>query len=842
MKEFIEREGQKNGLVTLNDKDYKRVFELASHCENRRKSDIYCGEVHEKIAAHSNTKVAPVGSSGSVDTCLIFDEDMFKSGLGSARPDIKKFCGNRTPVFYTQKLAEPDILHFDSFARDHRLLAHFYNFIYFTDPITDNYYKRFVRDFMHYNDRIFCAAGKIVRAIQHEAVEQGFHLDEEGGGGYSSLHVRRNDLQYQDALISDDRWWDNTKDLWKPKEIFYIATDEKNNMFFDNFARGNTIRFLDDYWEMANLSSFQKEHLGMIDAIVASRGRTFAGTYFSTFSGYIIRMRGYHGMSKYSSFYSWNPVKYEMQKGAFFGSSNEFKREYPIGWVGIDGDERVVEYSEGAEVAKDDVTTATNDIVHVQKSTISPKDEDKKKESKQPKLQDEWNSANQQKEQGSSAAHAPTHGIRSLEENIINSMGFLPDEDGELEVTQDGTTLYIVFSTDCGPSQHWQSYLLFFSIVRIKQRGFITRIASGCTEKQKQEAREWHLEHIAVISSRFRIFFTPKFSDIKDVNGKSTGEAYKYFNKPFGVRYYLENSSDFGWDEKTSKMTAVEEKAVVIIIDPDMIILRPLTTDFSDSSVKFWSPFHKKIERKKKVEPGTPFGQTYGFGDNWRKHTDLAGPDSLAHKVDERTAVLHYQVGPPYIATATDMYQIVRRWADLVPEVHRAKPELMSEMYAYSLAAADRGLPHEIVSSMMISSTDAYGESWDLIDDIPDERVCMSGILPNQAKAPLPTLLHYCQEYGAGDVLFSKYFLPDSIFSCDQPLLIEPGDDAMSPENAYKLRPGRKKVQLNHELHKRNVFTACAMTSVVNEASLFFKLHHCNGSEANKERTLDLLA
>ena len=55
--------------------------------------DIYCGEVHEKIAAHSNTKVAPLGSSGSVDTCLIFDEDMFKSGLGSARPDIKKFCG-----------------------------------------------------------------------------------------------------------------------------------------------------------------------------------------------------------------------------------------------------------------------------------------------------------------------------------------------------------------------------------------------------------------------------------------------------------------------------------------------------------------------------------------------------------------------------------------------------------------------------------------------------------------------------------------------------------------------------------------------------------------------------
>lgn len=80
------------------------------------------------------------------------------------------------------------------------------DFIYFTDPLVDNYHKRFVRDFLHYNDQLFCAAGKVVRAIQQEAIEQGFSLDEEGGGGYSSLHVRRNDLQYKDALISDDKW------------------------------------------------------------------------------------------------------------------------------------------------------------------------------------------------------------------------------------------------------------------------------------------------------------------------------------------------------------------------------------------------------------------------------------------------------------------------------------------------------------------------------------------------------------------------------------------------------------------------------------------------------------
>ncbi len=196
---------------------------------------------------------------------------------------------------------------------------------------------------MHYSDGIYCAAGKIVRSIQRESLDRGFVIDEEGGGGYSSLHVRRNDLQYKDVLLTEDRWFENTQEIWKPNEILYISTDETQKKFFDPFALKHDLRFLDDYWELADLGSFDIEHRGMIDAIVASRGRAFAGTFYSTFSGYINRMRGYYGMSKFTSFYSWNPVKYEMQKGPFFSSENKFEREYPVGWVGIDGDERITQ-------------------------------------------------------------------------------------------------------------------------------------------------------------------------------------------------------------------------------------------------------------------------------------------------------------------------------------------------------------------------------------------------------------------------------------------------------------------------------------------------------------------
>ena len=48
---------------------------------------------------------------------------------------------------------------------------------------------------MHYNDQIYCAAGKIVIALQDESRKRGFTLDDELGGGFASLHVRRGDLQ-----------------------------------------------------------------------------------------------------------------------------------------------------------------------------------------------------------------------------------------------------------------------------------------------------------------------------------------------------------------------------------------------------------------------------------------------------------------------------------------------------------------------------------------------------------------------------------------------------------------------------------------------------------------------
>lgn len=239
-------------------------------------------------------------------------------------------------------MAEPNILHFHTGdTNELRLLNHFYSTTYFTDPVVDNYMKRFVRDFIHYQDNIFCAAGKIVQLLQKEGMERGFKIDGDGSGGFSALHVRRGDLQFKEVKISGDEWYNNTEKLWQPKELLYIATDEKDKSFFRPLAKHYDLRYLEDYFEKVGLDRLDRSLLGMVEIAVASRGRLFVGTWHSTFSGYIMRLRGYYGVSKVSNYYSYRPRRFVMHKWVYPDGSFE-AREFPIAWLGIDGDAHVL--------------------------------------------------------------------------------------------------------------------------------------------------------------------------------------------------------------------------------------------------------------------------------------------------------------------------------------------------------------------------------------------------------------------------------------------------------------------------------------------------------------------
>jgi hypothetical protein len=62
----------------------------------------------------------------------------------------------------------------------------------------------------------------------------------------------------------------------------YIATDEKDRRFFDPLATQYKLFFLDDFKHL--LQGLNTNKYGMLDQLVAARGRVFFGCWFSTVS------------------------------------------------------------------------------------------------------------------------------------------------------------------------------------------------------------------------------------------------------------------------------------------------------------------------------------------------------------------------------------------------------------------------------------------------------------------------------------------------------------------------------------------------------------------------------
>ena len=355
MKEFLEQEGTTDKGIIPENKMFripggdegKKIWKSSEQCYYVAKSDRPCETIYNFLISEAYVPELQAGRD-----CLIFDVDKqsnldhySSSEIFDLMPEeeqekVNEFCTKRSPTFYGGDLASAPLVHFHAGEKTHRLLNHFYTFLYFTDIKVDHYYKRFVRDFLHYTDTIWCAAGKVVRLLEDESMK----LTGDDKPIFSSMHVRRGDFQYKKVKITAEDWYDNTKDLFKKNEIIYIATDEKDHSFFKPLEEhwNGRVRFLSNYSEAAGLDKLDPNIMGMIDTIVASRGRLFVGTWFSTFTGYINRMRGYNGMSGITSFYSTPDRKYNTHKW-----ENPEKvltaREWPTAWIGIDGEKVVAE-------------------------------------------------------------------------------------------------------------------------------------------------------------------------------------------------------------------------------------------------------------------------------------------------------------------------------------------------------------------------------------------------------------------------------------------------------------------------------------------------------------------
>ena len=264
----------------------------------------------------------------------------------SAKARFKEFQINREPLnTYSEDFQGPRILHFKNEPKTgHRLLTHFYSLIFFEDDEVDLWVKRFVRDHVRYLDNIFCKAGEVIAEVRKKATEYDPTNIE---GIFNTMHIRRGDFQYKGTRLDAPDLAKNILPEFVPGTSLFIATDERKKDFFDPMCKDNKpyhCMFLDDFHD--NLKDLNPNYLGMIDQLISVQGKLFSGTFFSTFTGYINRMRGYVAEREaggkgtdgtlQSHYFAPKDKKYEMTKYMPMRLPS-YAREYPVSWRAIDG-------------------------------------------------------------------------------------------------------------------------------------------------------------------------------------------------------------------------------------------------------------------------------------------------------------------------------------------------------------------------------------------------------------------------------------------------------------------------------------------------------------------------
>jgi hypothetical protein len=76
-------------------------------------------------------------------------------------------------------------------------------------------------------------------------------------------------------------------------------------------------------------------------------------------------------------------------------------------------------------------------------------------------------------------------------------------------------------------------------------------------------------------------------------------------------------------------------KSIIILMDPDQILLRPFTNDFTNSSEKWRLAEGYKL----KVEHGSPLSRQYGYGLQWKRRINpqnvFQGNSPVANTTDK---------------------------------------------------------------------------------------------------------------------------------------------------------------------------------------------------------------
>jgi len=291
MKEYLEEEAMKGNLV--NRETGKVEFPPGNRTDwdgiQQNDYDIlrgYLRNVSHTLRWNPSKCLPAFPSSGNhkdVEILQQLAEKAKKQGDHIERKDLFRvddpnpvsrledvLAGRDKLCVYNEDDQKEQVVHFQMNHKEHlRLLVHFYGFLFFEDWREDLWMKRFVRDHLHYADEIQCAAGRIVEKVRKHVSKRTNGTSTE----FDTFHIRRGDFQYKETRIGIDEIIANTKEYLTPGSTIFIATDERKKEFFDPMKKIYDLLFLDDF--ESELKGVNSNYYGMIDQLVASRGRLF---------------------------------------------------------------------------------------------------------------------------------------------------------------------------------------------------------------------------------------------------------------------------------------------------------------------------------------------------------------------------------------------------------------------------------------------------------------------------------------------------------------------------------------------------------------------------------------
>jgi hypothetical protein len=262
---------------------------------------------------------------------------------------------------------------------------------------------------------------------------------------------------------------------------------------------------------------------------------------------------------------------------------------------------------------------------------------------------------------------------------------------------------HIVFSTSCNDQQNWESYVFFYHANKVKQPGTVTRICSGCNDKEAKQLQEFHNKYIKPLNKNFYLHLTPDFSSLTRQLRLGEKKAYKYMNKPYGLRHWMENVLKM--NETHSPET---EDGIVMLMDPDMILLRPLVHDFTNEDVIFVQGAHP---RTKVVKHGYPMAQHDGYLDNHWMSLNISyvtNGGNINH-IKGKDGPIFWNTGPPYLATVRDMYQIAVLWCEYAPRGTNVTTEFAISPFTFGSDGTNKKLSHlDILIAHFIAVYDIF--------------------------------------------------------------------------------------------------------------------------------------